>query len=77
MFTTRYRFAGILPHKNGEGIDYDTGIDLYLLEPILADTDVQLAWQVLDEVPLNTYSFAVHLEDGNGVLVHQVESMYQ
>jgi hypothetical protein len=64
-----YRFGGDL---------YDDGIFMSLLGSISEGSDdtllIPLGWQQGQHVPLNTYSFAVHILDSSGTLVGQADS---
>ncbi len=65
-----------LPYHFGAG-RYDTPLDFTLLGPVHEDTSgsllVPLGWRLGDEVPLNTYSFAVHVLDFSGALMMQTD----
>jgi hypothetical protein len=67
----------VMPYIFGSDLYHD-GILMALLGSITEDSDntlnIPLGWQQGQHVPLNTYSFAVHILDASGALVGQADT---
>lgn len=67
----------VMPYRFGGDL-YDQGITMSLLGPMTRGRDgsllIPLGWQMGEEVPINTYSFAVHVLDSSGALAGQVDT---
>ncbi len=65
-----------LPYQFGGDL-YDDGIAMGVLGAMTENLDggllIPLGWQMSQDVPVNTYSFAVHVLDANGVLAAQAD----
>jgi hypothetical protein len=64
---------GLLP-TNGAALTFDDGITAMPLPPFTTTNgrlNVLVTWTVEETVPLNTYSVALHLEDGEGHIAAQ------
>lgn len=56
---------------------YDSGITMTLLGPVTAASDgglmIPIGWRAGEDVPINTYSFAVHILDTKGAVAAQAD----
>lgn len=75
VFRTRYLQLDLYarPPDNPTATFGADGIALTLLEPAPIDDSVLLGWEVGVDVPPQTYSYALHVEDSAGNLVAQVD----
>jgi hypothetical protein len=71
-------FVRVPPENNGAMLTFGEGTGVDLLEPLpeMAEGELQvlLGWSIAPEVPPNTYSVGLHIENAQGQLVGQLDN---